>query len=325
MSFVVTWCPGKVHIHCMFVTGYVIMHPAMSRPVVAEMQPLHTNISHLEPSEAFQTLFPQLLAQRAGNVSVQEAEQRHDDSDSANVTLVNHVTYHWRHVFVNMTANIFEQTVYIMVIKHTHTTDAVARHVSSPVAGRSQLVYHRLDLLPLDGMCAYQKQLASTDTSALFLSAASFLHPFDHLSDTETKQMVKNYLAYLRYDDVIGDPDDAQQTIRRDSRKDVAIMSQINAHWVAQFKNGALNEYIVRRYMATRTGALYMFPGTLLNKHYDASKRDWFRRALQFAGRTTFTAPYLDNGGAGYTVTISYAIFEGRLVFVVAVNLCVHV
>ena len=112
------------------------MHPAMSRPVVAEMQPLHTNISHLEPSEAFQTLFPLLLAQRAGNVSVQEVEQRHDDSDSANVTLVNHVTYHWRHVFVNMTANIFEQTVYIMVIKHTHTTDAVARTGARPVSRR---------------------------------------------------------------------------------------------------------------------------------------------------------------------------------------------
>ena len=36
-----------------------------------------------------------------------------------------------------------------------------------------------------------------TDSSALFLSGRSFDHPFDHLSQMETKRMVVNYLAYL--------------------------------------------------------------------------------------------------------------------------------
>ena len=284
----------------------------MSRPFDARSQPLHTNISHLEPNDAFRSLFPVMREQQQGNRDVQEWTPLESNKNMTQRT----VTYHWKHVVVNVSTNIaqrhtFAQTVYIIVIKHTQT-DVNAKQISTPVSGRSQLVYHRLDLLPVDGMCTHLKQLASTDTSALFLSASSFRLPFDHLADTETKQMVKNYLAYLRYDDLIGDPDGAQQRIHRDARKDVAVMSQINEHWVQQYKYSGLDDYIVRRYMATLTGAVYMFPGTLLNKHYDASKRDWFRRALHLPDKITFTAPYLDSGGAGYIVTMSYAIFGAR-------------
>jgi len=35
------------------------------------------------------------------------------------------------------------------------------------------------------------------DGSAVFLSTAAFIHPFEHVSNNETKRMVQSYLAYL--------------------------------------------------------------------------------------------------------------------------------
>jgi len=37
----------------------------------------------------------------------------------------------------------------------------------------------------------------ATGSSALFLSAAAFVKPFDHLRQEEVKRMVQTYLAYL--------------------------------------------------------------------------------------------------------------------------------
>ena len=45
---------------------------------------------------------------------------------------------------------------------------------------------------------------------------------------------------------------------------------------------------------------------------YDATTRHWYPRAVQNAGQIILTGPYLDDGGVGYIVTLSYAIFEGK-------------
>ena len=39
-----------------------------------------------------------------------------------------------------------------------------------------------------------------------------------------------------------------------------------------------------------------------------------YMRAMQYPGQIVLTAPYLDLGGAGYIVTVSHTIYEGRLV-----------
>lgn len=37
-----------------------------------------------------------------------------------------------------------------------------------------------------------------------------------------------------------------------------------------------------------------------------------YTRAMEYPGHVTLSAPYLDVGGAGYIVTISHTIFEGK-------------
>ena len=57
---------------------------------------------------------------------------------------------------------------------------------------------------------------------------------------------------------------------------------------------------------------MLIYPGALMPHSYDATTRHWYPRAVQNAGQIILTGPYLDDGGAGYIVTLSYAIFEGK-------------
>ena len=40
----------------------------------------------------------------------------------------------------------------------------------------------------------------SPDTSSVFLSANSFINPFEHLSEEETRHTVQSYIAFLKDD-----------------------------------------------------------------------------------------------------------------------------
>jgi len=45
-------------------------------------------------------------------------------------------------------------------------------------------------------------------------------------------------------------------------------------------------------------------------------------RALEFPGKIILTPPYLDSGGAGYIVTISHTIYQGKWVNLHVVENC---
>lgn len=55
-----------------------------------------------------------------------------------------------------------------------------------------------------------------------------------------------------------------------------------------------------------------VYPGTVLDTGLDPKRRAWYGKALEHPGKVTLTSPYLDAGGAGYVVTLSRTIFEGR-------------
>ena len=85
-------------------------------------------------------------------------------------------------------------------------------------------------------------------------------------------------------------------------RADAIALAKINGDWMNAYRKSRLNDHIVRRYVATPTGVLRMFPGTLLSKAYNPLEQRWYTRALQHPGKVVFTGPYLDVGGAGYVV-----------------------
>lgn len=63
-----------------------------------------------------------------------------------------------------------------------------------------------------------------------------------------------------------------------------------------------------------------MYPAGVGDHRLDVLKRSWYLRAVQSPGMVTVTAPYLDAVGAGYIVTISIAVGQHPLLFVLALD-----
>lgn len=66
------------------------------------------------------------------------------------------------------------------------------------------------------------------------------------------------------------------------------------------------------RFVATKSGVFLVYPATVMDKSYDATRRDWYIHALQHPGKIILTPPYLDVGGAGYVITLSHTVYEGK-------------
>lgn len=60
------------------------------------------------------------------------------------------------------------------------------------------------------------------------------------------------------------------------------------------------------------SGVVEIFPGTSLESGLDPKRRVWHTKALEHPGKIVLTGPYLDAAGAGYVLTLSQTIFEGR-------------
>lgn len=282
--------------------GYTIMHPSFSRPIKTRLQPMHTDIKHFENVPDFQRIRAAILQKERGTeiahikrTNKRDSSESHLAPESSGKSFV---TYSWRKI---------DKVPYIVVVK-TRTDKKEKRQMKKLHVLTPDLVYHRLDLLPTNNMCVHLKQLSTLDISTVFLAANSFINPFEHLSQEETRRMVQGYIAFLKDNTrLIQNPG-----LKEQIRNDVAATARINDEWVRRFHTSQLNDYIIRRYVATPSGSFRVYPGTLMDKAYDPTKRAWFERALAFPGFVTLAAPYLDVGGAGYIVTVSHTIFEGR-------------
>ena len=169
-------------------------------------------------------------------------------------------------------------------------------------------VYHRLDQLPKKPkLCKYFKQLATLDTSTLFLSANAFQNPMGFITEPETSDKISRLNSFFnncsRHAENPG--------LKPGVKSEVLSLTRITRGWKSRATSSPLSKYIVRRYVASQSGVFVVYPGTVLERSYHPSQRDWFRRAVQRPDRTIFTAPYLDVGGGGYIVTLSRA-FQGK-------------
>ncbi|KAI5643387.1 cache domain-containing protein [Phthorimaea operculella] len=96
--------------------------------------------------------------------------------------------------------------------------------------------------------------------------------------------------------------------LKNEIQQDVGFLNSILSFYKRQHLHGAYSKYIVRRYAVTESGVLVMFPGTVLEYDYEPVRRPWYTYALENPGKIILTPPNLDVGGAGYVVSISYAV-----------------
>ncbi|CAL1540838.1 unnamed protein product [Lymnaea stagnalis] len=279
--------------------GYTIMHPSFQRPLRTRVQPMHTDIRHFEQHYGFLDIRTAILSQEQGDTTLILRVTNQTGLDGQSILVEHTARYVWKKV---------DYVPFIVVIKSYYERKEQKQLKNILMHNQPDLVYHRLDLFPNDKMCYHLKQLSTPDLSTVFLSANSFVNPFEHLSEEETKRSVQSYIAYLKDDTrLITNPG-----LKSQVRNDVSATGRISDEWLRRYKASDLNDYIIRRYVSTPSGVLRTFPGTLLDKMFDPSKREWYTRAMEHPGHVTLSAPYLDVGGAGYIVTVSHTIFEGK-------------
>jgi hypothetical protein len=180
----------------------------------------------------------------------------------------------------------------------------------------SELVYHRLDINTNSqiNMCQYFKQVSTFDAITLHLSSKTFTSPFAHMSrnkdvdDENSKQMIQNFMAYLRDTRNLF----ANPGLVEGVRQEVSGIYQIMEIYKKKHLESELRKYIIRRYVSGINGVLQVYPGCMLDTNFEASRRPWYVKAIHARGKIAITEPYLDAAGAGYVVTISYALYEKR-------------
>lgn len=297
-------------------TGNTLAHPAFPRPLIQRETAYPVNIAYLENATDFSSVLHRLLHEEHGNASSVIYLGRQQ--------LLR--TYHWQSVL----------GIYVLCLVSTSSISGTAAHnTSAPqqrynrldavssyeygyYADSMDILYHRLDLLQNVGTgaptnCRYFRQLATMDAPTLFLSAAAFNSPFAFLHNNRPRtqlRQVESIMAYLRDSRGLF----ANPGLRPRIRHEVVVLYQAMQQLRRRHQDsgGSLRGHIIRRYIASVSGVLQLYPGCLLSSSYDATRRPWFRQAMAQPGRIVSTAPYLDAGGAGYIVTIAHTIFEGK-------------
>ncbi|KFM76624.1 VWFA and cache domain-containing protein 1, partial [Stegodyphus mimosarum] len=279
-------------------SGIALTHPTFSHPTYTSWHHVHTYIWHLENTPEFYSIYKSILREPSGKVvlplKVSQKPKKNGDGEDEKVAI-----YEWKKV---------EGTPYIVCVVVIEPTK-IRKFLSNSITSEStNFTYHRLDLLPSSNTCRHMKQLSSLGNTALFLSASCFTSPYKYLMDEESLQMVYNYMAYLKdRTGLIANPG-----LKPGVRSEVLALSQITSAWKTAAEHKEFSNYIVRRFIATFNGVFQVYPATLIDKSYDPTRRDWYIRALEHPGKIILTAPYLDVGGAGYVITLSHTIFEGK-------------
>ncbi|XP_063283945.1 VWFA and cache domain-containing protein 1 isoform X1 [Pelobates fuscus] len=279
--------------------GYTLMHPSLTRPYLLAEPPLHTDIIHYENIPKFSLVRQNILSLPLGSqiisVPVNSSLSWHVNKLRDPARDAYNVSYAWK---------LVQDTSFILCIVVIQPEIPVKQLKNLNTVPSSKLLYHRLDLLGQPKACLHFKQLATLESPTVMLAAGSFSSPYEHLSQPETKRMVEHYTAYLSDNTrLIANPG-----LKFSVRNEVMATSHVTDEWMTQMEMSSLSSYIVRRYIATPNGVLRIYPGSLMDKAFDPTRRQWYLHALANPGLITFTGPYLDVGGAGYVVTISHTI-----------------
>ena len=78
-------------------------------------------------------------------------------------------------------------------------------------------------------------------------------------------------------------------------RSDVAAVTAVTDQWRKQAYESPLNNYIVRRRVATPRGVMLTYPGSTVPQGTDPTSELWFQAAVEqrFSGRLAVSAPHL--------------------------------
>ncbi|XP_039298138.1 VWFA and cache domain-containing protein 1 [Nilaparvata lugens] len=275
--------------------GYVMMHPYLKQSrylslMTPEKSTVVIDINSFEMEEGFELLKNVILKIPKGVRQLNFSKSR------------KRIQYVWQKV---------SNSPFIVVVVSDLSKKPLGVYNSNTTIQGSKLVhnlYYLVNSKPSHprnksnehNICRYMNQLTFSNASSLFLSAWVYQSPFRYLRSPETNLI--NYSAYLN--DVTkpfgkhGFRDDGIQY-------DILALMKILEEWEKNIVKSKLSKYVVRKYVATGSGLLVVFPGSVIEHNLDPVRRSWFSRAVKNPEKIILSAPYLDAGWAGYIVTYS--------------------
>ncbi|XP_037975025.2 VWFA and cache domain-containing protein CG16868 [Plutella xylostella] len=266
--------------------GTVIMHTHFPRPELTTEKIKFSKLKNIENFEFIDNVIGQMLTDSQGKLTKFDS--------LSNKT----ISYSWR----------WAARLYVACVVSEVAEAAAAPEPAFLTRRDSDILYHRLDLFPpRDGtLCRHFRQMATLDQGTVFLSPSSFVTPFAYLRGAGGglgEPYLRNCLAYLRS---VARGLLANPGLRDDVQRDAAALNALLAYYRRRQLSGPYARYVVRRYAASDSGVLAMFPGTLLEPEYEPVRRTWHAAARARPGRLQLAPPALDAGGAGYVVTLSW-------------------
>ncbi|XP_071548411.1 VWFA and cache domain-containing protein 1 [Panulirus ornatus] len=286
--------PARSYAFAIDTKGNVLGHPKLGRPETWTLPLIPTDITLLEQTPGFSSVRNDLISLPTGHRYLDKSSRDWNQRDEIHYWWCRSLSCGW----------VFVVAWYDAGLPHKR----LSRNVRPlpPTA-----LFHRLDLLsPSEArLCRHFNQMATLDGSTVFLSVGSYVSPLSQIvGGPETLGAVQSITAYLSDStQLIANPG-----LRLGVRTDATALYQISDLWEKQFHSSELSKYIVRRYAAAPSGVTLMFPGTLLDRTYDPRSQAWYLGALSAPGKVVVSAPYLDPGGAGYIVTVSHTVYQGR-------------
>ncbi|XP_062547043.1 VWFA and cache domain-containing protein CG16868 [Armigeres subalbatus] len=325
--------------------GNTIMHPSFPRPLAARESFFVTNITRLERGLSIDDL-RSLLTEENGNITLNRPGLNRSTvylwkrARFYIMCIARTINYDRNpNIMLNGAYSRFSQSQQLQYY-HSKSNADYSFITSNGVTSRnllSDLIYHRLDIypahlqrpsissssnaIPFDQtsiesprVCRLMKQLAVADDSTLYLSSSSFQSPFAHIRNNresaiedDNVRAIQNIMAYLKDTTSLF----ANPGLLPEIRSDVLALLKVISNYRRRHGESKLSKYIIRRYAATINGVLEVYPGGLLDTDIEPTRRPWFVKAMEYPGKIVVTKPYLDAGGAGYIVSVSYTIFEG--------------
>ena len=174
------------------------------------------------------------------------------------------------------------------------------------------VVFHRLDVLPPQyqmKLCRHLLRPATLETGSVFLSPKAVTNPYGYLQGHIEANRILSMMRYLTKAQAA---DDGDATAAQKHHLHPVIRDQLQAlaHsvlpvWKNMSFTSGMNNYIVRRFAATDRGLLMAYPGSPLPDGFDPLRQEWYLTAKKFPSKVVVTPPRLDQGGAGYVLTVS--------------------
>lgn len=258
-------------------TGLIIAHPNLLTmdPIINQVK-----ITRIETDLAKDSALYKILGMPSGSL------------------LVRNTTFTWQKV---------EHSPYIVVVATSNELGQQVPRLAQVPHSHTSFQYHGLILAGTSKLCRHLRDVASMQTAALYLSPAAFASPAEHLAPDTLTLRTQLYMAYLT------DPTRliANPGLKVGVRNDVQVVAQITDMWKEQAYSSPLNNYIVRRRVATPRGVQLSYPGAPIQAGTDPTSEPWYRAGVEMPGLLVVSPPTLDSGGAGYVVTLSQTVFGG--------------